>query len=203
MSRTSPPSLLLPQLSQLVVIDVQEKLLPAICEPHKLTTAIRFLMDAAAILQISAVITEQYPKGLGPTVAPLRQHAATIRTLEKIQFSAAQTLINGAWAAETSETAVPVPGPSQIVLVGIETHVCVQQTALELCQQGFQVFVAADCVGSRFPDDHQWGLHRMAQAGVIVTTAEAIAFEWCGRAGTDRFKALSGLIRSRDTQRQV
>lgn len=203
MSRTSPPSLLLPQLSQLVVIDVQEKLLPAICEPHKLTTAIRFLMDAAAILQISAILTEQYPKGLGPTVAPLRQHAATIRTLEKIQFSAAQTLINGAWAAETSETAVPVPGPSQIVLVGIETHVCVQQTALELCHQGFQVFVAADCVGSRFPDDHQWGLHRMAQAGVIVTTAEAIAFEWCGRAGTDRFKALSGLIRNRDMQRQI
>ena len=203
MSTTSPSALLLPQLSQLVVIDVQEKLLPAICEPHKLSSAIRFLMDAAAILQISAIITEQYPKGLGPTVAPLRQHAATIRTLEKIQFSAAQTLINGAWAAETSETAVPVPGPSQIVLVGIETHVCVQQTALELCHQGFQVFVAADCVGSRFPDDHQWGLHRMGQAGVIVTTAEAIAFEWCGRAGTDRFKALSGLIRNRDMQRQI
>lgn len=203
MSRTSPSSLLSPQHSQLVVIDVQEKLLPAIREPHKLTTAIRFLMDAAAILQISTIITEQYPKGLGPTIEPLRQHAATIRMLEKLQFSAAETLIKGAWTAEISETAVPDSGPSQIVLVGIETHVCVQQSALELCQQGFQVFVAADCVGSRFPDDHQWGLHRMAQAGVVVTTAEAIAFEWCGRAGTAHFKALSGLIRNRDMQRQV
>ena len=89
----------------------------------------------------------------------------------------------------------------QIVLAGIESHICVQQTALELIQKGFQVFVAADGVGSRYADDHQWALHRMAEAGVIITTAEAIAFEWCERAGNDTFKALSRLVRDRDAQR--
>ena len=91
--------------------------------------------------------------------------------------------------------------PQQLVLTGIETHICVQQTALELFERGFQVFVAADCVGSRYADDQQWALHRMATAGVIITTAEAIAFEWCERADHASFKALSRLVRDRDLQR--
>ncbi len=107
-----------------------------------------------------------------------------------------------AWSSEASNLKTPIQIPSQVVLAGIETHVCVQQTALELQERGFQVFVAADCVGSRFPEDQQWGLHRMADAGVIITTAEAIAFEWCGRAGHERFKALSRIIRERDMQRK-
>ena len=166
-----------------MVIDVQEKLLPAICHQHNVVSAIRFLMDAAAILKVSAILTEQYPKGLGPTVEPLRNHSATTRTLEKLQFSAAEVLMNDAWASEASKPKMPIQIPSQIVLAGIETHVCVQQTALELRKRGFQVFVAADCVGSRFSEDCDWGLHRMADAGVIITTGEAIAFEWCECAG--------------------
>ncbi len=217
------PLLSVPQ-SQLVVIDVQERLMPAIRDHQSVTASIRFLMDAAAILQVSAVVTEQYPKGLGATVELLRNHPATVTTLEKLKFSAAEALmtapsVSGAPAKEelrstsfgfnmlcaaqeaTSAPEHPRRRPLQIVLAGVETHVCVQQTALELSEQGFHVFVAADCVGSRFRDDHKWALHRMADAGVIITTAEAIAFEWCERAGHDTFKSLSRLIRDRDALR--
>jgi nicotinamidase-related amidase len=203
MSRDSRSPLISAQQSQLVVIDVQEKLLPTIYDQHNVAAAIRFLMDAAAILEVCVTVTEQYPRGLGPTVEQLRNHSSPIRTLEKLQFSAAETLMTDAWASEASKKDIPGRSPTQIVLAGIETHVCVQQTALELTNNGFQVFVAADCVGSRFPDDHHWGLHRMANAGVIITTGEAIAFEWCERAGHDRFKALSRMIRDRDLQRKV
>ena len=185
-----------------MVIDVQEKLLPAICHQHNLISAIRFLMDAAAILKVSAIVTEQYSKGLGPTVEPLRNHPATARTLEKLKFSAAEVLMTEVWASESLQPKTPIQIPSQVVLAGIETHVCVQQTALELRERGFQVIVAADCVGSRFSEDRDWGLRRMAEAGVIVTTGEAIAFEWCERAGHDRFKVLSRIIRERDMQRK-
>ena len=217
------PLLSVPQ-SQLVVIDVQERLLPAIRDQQSIAASIRFLMDAAAILQVSTVVTEQYPKGLGATIELLRNHPATVTTLEKLKFSAAEALmtapsVSGAAAKEqprstsvgfnmlcaaqeaTSALEPPRRRPLQIVLAGIESHVCVQQTALELCEQGFQVFVAADCVGSRYRDDHKWALHRMADAGVIITTAEAIAFEWCERAGHDSFKSLSRLIRDRDALR--
>jgi len=185
------------QQSQLVVIDVQERLLPMIRDQQNVAASIRFLMDAAAILVVSAIVTEQYPKGLGPTVDLLRNHPATIKTLEKLRFSAAEALLTNAWASDVSAIEHPGGNPQQIVLAGIETHVCVQQTALELSAKGLQVIVAADCVGSRFADDHQWGLHRMANAGVEITTAEAIAFEWCERADHDRFKAFSRLVRDR------
>jgi hypothetical protein len=83
------------------------------------------------------------------------------------------------------------------VLAGMETHVCVQQTALDLLAEGFRVYVAADAVSCRFPIDHEFALRRMAQAGAIVTTAEAAAFEWVGQSGTPEFKVLSKLVQER------
>lgn len=172
--------------SQLVVIDVQERLLPVIQDCQCIAASIRFLMDVAAILQVPTVVTEQYPKGLGPTVESLRNHPAIVATVEKLRFSAADELLNTGMAAQ------------QIVLAGIESHVCVQQTALELHHRGMQVFVAADCIGSRHRDDSRRAIDRMDRAGIVVSTAEAIAFEWCGKAGTKVFKALSRLVRDRD-----
>ena len=87
---------------------------------------------------------------------------------------------------------------NQIVLAGIESHICVQQTALELRHRGMQVFVAADCIGSRHAEDSRRAIDRMDRAGIVISTAEAIAFEWCEKAGTDRFKTLSRLVRDRD-----
>jgi len=203
MTHSPQTPLLSVKRSQLVVIDVQERLLPVIRDGLSVATSIRFLMDAAAILQVSTIVTEQYPKGLGPTVELLHNHPATVAMLEKLKFSAAETLMTEPSASDLSAQTHPRFRAHQIVLAGIETHICVQQTALELFEKGFQVFVAADCVGSRTADDHQWALHRMADVGVIITTAEAIAFEWCERAGNDSFKALSRLVRDRDTQREV
>ena len=223
MPKTSGALLLSVHQSQLVVIDVQQRLLPVIRDHLSVAASTRFLLDAAAMLQVSAVVTEQYPKGLGPTVELLRNHPATVITLEKSKFSAAEALMTEPSASggsagrhtdgtsfgfnmlrpaqEAAVTEQPRFRAQQLVLAGIETHICVLQTALELFEKGFQVFVAADCVGSRNADDHQWALHRMADVGVIITTAEAIAFEWCERAGNDSFKALSRLVRDRDAQR--
>ena len=172
--------------SQLVVIDVQERLLAAIQHYKSIAATIRFLLDAAAMMQVPAVVTEQYPKGLGSTVEPLRNHPATVATIEKLRFSAADELLN------TGVTA------NQVVLAGIESHICVQQTALELRRRGIQVFVAADCIGSRHAEDSRRAIDRMDRAGIVISTAEAIAFEWCERAGTERFKTLSRLVRDRD-----
>ena len=172
--------------SQLVVIDVQERLLAAIQHYKPIAATIRFLLDAAAMMQVPAVVTEQYPKGLGPTVEPLRKHPATVATIEKLRFSAADELLN------TGVTA------NQVVLAGIESHICVQQTALELRRRGIQVFVASDCIGSRHAEDSRRAIDRMDRAGIVISTAEAIAFEWCERAGTERFKTLSRLVRDRD-----
>ena len=172
--------------SQLVVIDVQERLLAAIQHYKSIAATIRFLLDAAAMMQVPAVVTEQYPKGLGSTVEPLRNHPATVATIEKLRFSAADELLN------TGVTA------NQVVLAGIESHICVQQTALELRRRGIQVFVAADCIGSRHAEDSRRAIDRMDRAGIVISTAEAIAFEWCERAGTERFKTLSQLVRDRD-----
>lgn len=198
---TRPSFLLSAEHSQLIVIDVQERLLPVIQNSVQLAESIRFLMDAAAILEVPVIITEQYPKGLGGTVELLRSHPATVRTLEKLRFSAAEVLTAAAGDAEPPALTLS-PTPGQFVLAGIESHICVQQTALELRERGFSVFVAADAVGSRHAADHDLAVRRMAAAGITITTTESIAFEWCRQAGNDRFKALSLLVRDRDTQRR-
>jgi nicotinamidase-related amidase len=175
--------------SQLIVIDVQERLLPVIQHQKSIAASIRFLMDAAEICQVPVVVTEQYPKGLGLTVETLRNHSATVSKIEKLRFSAADELSNSSVTA------------NQVVLAGIESHICVQQTALELRHRGIQVFVAADCIGSRHAEDSRQAIDRMHRAGIVISTAEAIAFEWCERAGTERFKSLSRLVRDRDAAR--
>ena len=175
--------------SQLVVIDVQARLLPVIQDHQSVAATIRFLLDVAAIMQVPAVLTEQYPKGLGSTVELLRNHAATVATLEKMRFSAADELLKDGVTA------------NQFVLTGIESHICVQQTALELQSRGLRVFVAADGIGSRHAEDSRRAMDRMDRAGIVISTAEAIAFEWCERAGTDGFKTLSRLVRERDVAR--
>lgn len=182
--------------AKLIVIDVQERLLPVIRHHARVAASIRFLMDAALILNVPAIVTEQYPKGLGQTVDLLRNHPATVQTLEKIRFSAAEVL--GSYPAASTFKA---DGPRQVVLVGIESHICVQQTALDLRDKGIAVFVASDAVGSRFIEDHEIALRRMAAAGVTISTCESFAFEWCRQAGTESFKALSRLVRDRDLHR--
>lgn len=145
------------------------------------------LLKAAVVLGIPVAVTEQYPKGLGRTdsrLAPALEHASFF---EKTSFSA---LGDDEFSGFLEKT-----GPRHVGLLGIETHVCVAQTALDLKVRGYEVSVAADAVSSRRAIDKNLALHRMTDAGVIVTTAEALIFEWLERAGTPEFKEILQIVK--------
>lgn len=168
----------------LVVVDVQQKLIPLVRGSARIMWNIERLLAGAEILGVSRIATEQYPKGLGSTIESLAN--CVDETHEKIAFSAAGC---APFALFTEQ------GVRRVLLVGIETHVCVQQTALDLLAAGFRVYVAVDAVGARYDVDHDIALRRMEISGAVLTTAEAALFEWCEIAGTPRFKQISQLVR--------
>lgn len=180
-------SLLTPANSSLLVIDVQEKLVPLIPRREQLVKNVGFLLEAAQTLSVPVQATEQYPKGLGSTVAELL--AKLPHRLEKTAFSCCVI-------AEV-EIKVQAGGRNKVVVVGMETHVCVLQTALDLLARGLTVHVPIDAVASRYDVDHATALRRMEQAGAILTTSETAVFEWIGRSGTPEFKAISKLVQER------
>jgi nicotinamidase-related amidase len=170
----------------LLVVDVQERINGVMADDRHLPR-IAALIEGAAILGVPVLATEQYPKGLGATVAPLAERLPA-PPLEKKTFSCARE--------DRVQRALERLERDQIVITGIETHVCVLQTALDLVERGFTVHVPHDAVNSRRVDDRQWGLHRMNTAGAVVTTTESALFELLGRCGTDAFKAVSKLVKT-------
>lgn len=174
--------------SQFLLIDVQARLLPVMCAPQQVLARCAILLQAAAALDIPMLVTEQYPKGLGPTVPELRPHAAQARMMEKMHFSAhAELPVRAAIEANDERR--------QIVIAGIEAHVCVLQTALDLQLAGYHTCVVADAVSSRAPESVALALSRAAAAGVAVVNTEMCVFEWLDHAGHPRFRALSALIK--------
>lgn len=171
----------------LLVIDVQEKLVVKIPGADALIRDIAFLIDGARLLGVPVLATEQYPKGLGPTVAALASRLP--ERPDKLEFSccAVPSLI---------ETLHREARP-KVLLAGMEAHVCVLQTALDLLARDFRVFIAADAVASRYPVDRDYALRRLEQAGAILTTAESAVFEWVGGATHPQFKAVSKLVQQR------
>lgn len=187
------PALLPTQSSCLAVIDVQEKLIPAIDQAQAVLRSCRFLMQIAQLLKVPILLTEQYPRGLGRTVPELLEGLPVLPTAEKMRFSAADAL-------ESLLTAPTPPcsqRPTHFVLAGIETHICILQTALELLQRGYQVTVVRDATSSRSIAEADLATQRLLSAGVVVTSAESVAFEWCESAEHPQFRALSQLVRSR------
>lgn len=172
----------------LFVIDVQERLAPAVAEPEAAVARIALMMTAARRLGVPLLVTEQYPKGLGRTLPSLAAIATTDETIEKIHFSAT------AEPGVRNQLGLLAPR-RQAVVCGMETHVCVLQTAFGLQAAGWRVCVAADGVSSRKALDHHTGLERMARAGIDVVTSEMVVFEWLGRAATPEFRDLIRLIR--------
>jgi len=163
----------------LVVIDVQEGFRPyAAFAP--VASACAKLLQASRILEIPAIVSEQYPKGLGATAPEVGLGEEPV--LEKTVFSAARA------------DGFDLGGRSQAIVCGIETHVCVSQTVHDLLDRGVEVHVPADAVGSRHEIDYQRGLERMERAGAIVGTVEASLFELLERAGSPEFKAVQKLI---------
>ncbi len=171
----------------LLVIDVQEKLLPKIRGADVLERNIAFLIDSARLLDMPVLATEQYPKGLGPTVAGLARRLP-VRP-DKVAFSCA--------AVPSVVDTLHREARPKVVLAGIETHVCVLNTALDLLAMDFRVYVAVDAVGSRYAVDHDYALQRMDRAGVVLTTAETVAFESVGGANHPAFKGISALVQER------
>lgn len=195
------PELLDRSRSQLLIVDIQEKLTPAIVGMPALLESTLLLLNSATVLNVPVAVSEQYPKGLGATIAPVRSHAAVSHRFEKLRFSAAE-----GWCDLNNVSPLSAPDAAevrdQIVVAGIETHICVLQTAMDLLAKGFRVYVVADAVGCRSPDDQQTALRRMRDSGVVLCSAESVAFEWCEVAGSEQFKAISRLVRDRDSARR-
>lgn len=171
---------------RLLIVDVQEKLVPMIANYDRMLGNCRRLIQGAKILEVPVFATEQYPKGLGHTVAPLAELLDSVP--EKLRFSCAEVLDWGLAAKQADNR-------FQIVVAGIEAHVCVLQTVLDLLAGGFQVFVPADAISSRGEFDWKIALDRMSSGGATITTTESVLFEWCERSGTPEFKQISQLIK--------
>jgi len=172
----------------LLVIDVQEKLVPKIAGSQALVRNIAFLIDGARLLGLPIQATEQYPRGLGATLPEIAQRLPPERP-EKVAFSCC--------AIPSVPETFRRLGRPKVVLAGIETHVCVLQTALDLLAQDFRVYLPADAVGSRYPLDHELALRRLEKAGAILLTSETAVFEWVGGAGAPQFKEVSRLVQER------
>lgn len=173
--------------SQFLLVDVQENLAPVVADPRSLYRNCALLLRAAARLQIPVTACEQYPKGLGHTMGELAQLLPPDAVLEKMHFGGAA---DPAIAARLDAMDRP-----QIVVAGIEAHVCVLQTALGLKAGGYEVFVATDACSSRLAANHQAAMARMAACGIQVVTAEMVVFEWLHLAGTPAFKDLIQLVK--------
>jgi nicotinamidase-related amidase len=179
------PELMDAECSALLVVDAQQKLLEFIPGQAAIVWNIRRLLDAAAILGVPFSGTEQYPDKLSPTVPELKDRLGPLA--DKLAFSACVcSEVFDRWEQDRRD---------RVLVCGIETHVCVAQTAFDLTSAGFTVYVAVDAVGARREIDHQTALRRMESAGIVLTTAEAVMFEWCRVAGTPEFKQISALAK--------
>lgn len=176
--------------SSLLVIDMQERLLPAMTGGQEALARCGILIAAAKALGLPVAVSEQYPKGLGHSVPAIKEKIGNAPVFAKTEFSG--------WRNEALKThliALHEGGRPQVVVAGIEAHVCVLQTAIDLAQAGFAVFAVADAIASRAPASVILAEERMRQAGVAVVNAEMVVFELLGKAGTEEFRELSMLVR--------
>jgi nicotinamidase-related amidase len=182
---------LVPSKCLVAAIDVQERLAAAM-PPDRMavvTRKINLLLSAAELLGASVLATEQYPKGLGPTIEPIgrKLHEIGVPRIEKTVFSAV--------AAPEFAQRLDEVAPAIVIVVGMEAHVCVYQTVRDLVARGLEVHVPIDAVISRHDDDRTVGISLSERAGAIASTTETIIFDWLVRAGTEAFRTISKLVR--------
>ncbi len=182
-----PISRMILKRSAVLVLDMQEKLLPQIHEKDRLIEQVGRMVDGANALDVALLVTEQYRKGLGETVEPIKSKLAAAKcNHEKMLFSALIPEV----LAKLRELEV-----TQVVVCGIETHICVLQTCMDLIEKGFETAVVVDAVSSRRPLDKEVGLMRMQQIGIVPVTVESILLEWVKEAGTASFKSILPVIK--------
>ena len=170
-----------------VVIDIQERLLPHIHDGDLILRNCLKLIEGLKILSIPVIMTQQYTRGLGPTVPALIQMLPEVRHIEKISFSCCEE--------PAFEKEIALLGKKDIILCGIESHICVLQTCLDLLADGKRPVVIEDCVSSRKPNDKHVAIERMRQEGAFISTTESILFELTRRAGNETFKSISGIVK--------
>ncbi len=179
------PELMSPDDTALLVIDVQEKITPLMAGSDRAVWNIGRLIDGAKLLEVCTVATEQYPQGLGPTIASLQTRLPP--PLQKRQFSCRECL-------ELLAT-FKARGIYKLLVCGFETHVCVQQSVMDLLGEGYRVYLPVDAVSSRATLDHETALRRMDSCGAVLTTTEAALFEWCETSTAPQFKEISKLVK--------
>ena len=175
--------------TQAMVIDVQERLTPHILEHEKIVSKIVTLIKGLQALDIPIMLNEQYKKGLGETLPEINEvlEGSNVKGFEKVTFSACDN--DDAWNHLAQQNR------SIVILCGVETHVCVLQTALDLLDNGMQPVIIGDAVGSRFPYDKKQAIRRIRRAGGVITTVETILFELCRSSKDPAFKTISNLIK--------
>ncbi|MEM1543329.1 MAG: hydrolase [Candidatus Bathyarchaeia archaeon] len=172
----------------LVIIDVQENLFPLISDRDRILENMRRLIQFAKIIGMPIVLTEQYPKGLGPTISEIRDLIPNIQPVEKVEFSC--------FGSEEFRKTIKRLNAKSLIIIGIETHICVMQTAIEGAGEGFRVCVVSDATSSRRPEDKLVALERLRDNGVVVASTEMLIYELLKRAGTQEFREALKLIKS-------
>jgi len=170
-----------------LVIDIQERLFPHVAGKEELLRRCLILLEGLRLLEVPVSVTEQYPKGLGPTLPEIREALDPFSPTEKMAFSCCDE--------PAYRSTIDHSNRRTVIICGIETHVCVLQTVVDLLELGFHPVVVADCTGSRNTADRQVALERMRQEGAVVTTCESILFELARVSGTPLFKSISRLVK--------
>lgn len=168
-------------------VDYQERLVPAMHESAKIVEKTAMLIKGLRALEVPIVVSRQYPKGLGDIVPEIKEALGSYEPGDKLAFSTC--------GEPVLMDEIRLSGRKNVIVCGIEAHVCVLQSVIDLIQQGYNVVLVADCISSRSPQDKKYAIKRAICEGAIITTAEAILFEMTEKAGTDTFKTISKLVK--------
>lgn len=177
---------ILKEKTSAIIIDFQERLFPVIDEKEKIENNTQILIQGLNALEIPIIVTEQYKKGLGETIAPLSSLLKEATFVDKVTFSCCDEPI----FMEKIDS-----DKKFVILAGVEAHICLLQTAIDLKEKGYQPVVIEDCIGSRTPENKQVAITRLIQEGVLISSTESILFELCRAAGNDTFRTISKLIK--------
>ena len=170
-----------------IAIDYQEKLMPAMSNKEDLENKVCRLAEGLKVLGIPHIVTQQYTKGIGETIPSIAEAIGEFTPIDKTSFSC---MNNEEFCRQLKET-----GRKTAVICGIEAHICLQQTVLQLLDEGYTVYVPVDCVSSRSERDAMWSTERMAKAGAIMTTYEAVLYELLRDSKAPEFKAISKIVK--------
>jgi nicotinamidase-related amidase len=181
------PAILSKEDTVLIVVDVQEKLLPYVVDKEKVTENLRMLIKFAYIMNIPILLTEHYPKGLGRTVPQIKEVLKEYKPIEKVIFSC---FGSGKFKSRLKELDV-----KRLMLSGIESHICIEQTALDALDAGYEVHVIADAISSRTPRNLEIGIEKTRQFGAVISSTEMAMYEIMERADTKEFKEVLKLVK--------